>query len=136
MLYWPSALPFLSCPLTLIGQQDEEHTSLPAAHSTSLLPRNAKTQCVCACVCHYQFCLGHLLWKMLGLQKQKESDDRLFFVLPRQTLKLPSSPPDLTGLHGPSLRPVGLAEALIPLRDKSFFHCSCRRKSVLTQHKQ
>ena len=47
--------PFPSRPLTLIGQQDEEHTSLPAAHSTPLLPLNAKTQYVCACVCHYQF---------------------------------------------------------------------------------
>lgn len=45
--------PLLFCRLTLIGQQDEEHTSLPAAHSTPLLFLNAKTQYVCACVCQY-----------------------------------------------------------------------------------
>lgn len=81
MLYWPSALPFLSCPLTLIGQQDEEHTSLPAAP-----PPNAKTQCVRAHVCHYQSCPGRFLRKPLvirprcGSQKhdQMKQDERLF----------------------------------------------------------
>lgn len=40
----------LYCPPQLIGQQHEEHTRLPAAHSPPLLAANAKAQCVRALI--------------------------------------------------------------------------------------